>query len=93
MCRSMVNIQSATAEIRRGKDRTRMWANAQRDGRPVQRSKVWGTPKNFNWFRVLTSDCKLSLPKLNILSSESLLHEYVTHNESHTSIATLVFQC
>ena len=35
-------IHSATAEIRRGKkeeeekkDRTRMWANAQRDGRPA----------------------------------------------------------
>ena len=38
MCRSMVDIQSATAEIRRGKkeDRTRMWANAQRDGRPAE---------------------------------------------------------
>jgi len=41
----MVDIQSATAEIRRGKkkerrkkkqDKTRMWANAQRDGRPAQ---------------------------------------------------------
>ena len=35
MCGSMADIQSATAEIRRGKkkkkqDRTRMWANAQR---------------------------------------------------------------
>ena len=40
MCRSMVNIQSATAEIRRGKkeeeERTRMWANAQPDGRPAE---------------------------------------------------------
>ena len=40
MCESMVDIQSPTAEIRRGKkkkkkkqDETRMWANAQRDGR------------------------------------------------------------
>jgi len=33
---NMVDIQSLTAEIRRGKkDRTRMLANAQRDGRPV----------------------------------------------------------
>jgi len=38
----MVDIQSATAEIRRGKEkekkkeRTRMWANAQRDGRPAE---------------------------------------------------------
>jgi len=40
MCRSMVDIQSATAEIRRGekrkKERTRMWANAQRDGRSAE---------------------------------------------------------
>jgi len=48
MCQSMVNIQSPTAEIRRGKkeerkkeerkkqDETRMWANAQRDGRPAE---------------------------------------------------------
>jgi len=36
----MVDIHSATAEIRRGKkieeERTRMWANAQRDGRPAE---------------------------------------------------------
>jgi len=45
----MVNIQSPTADIRRGKkeerkkerkkkkqDETRMWANAQRDGRPAK---------------------------------------------------------
>jgi len=42
----MVNIQSATTEIRRGKkeeeeekkkqDEIRMWANAQRDGRPAE---------------------------------------------------------
>ena len=41
MCQSMVNIQSPTAEIRRGKneeERTRMWANAQPDGRPAERS-------------------------------------------------------
>ena len=43
MCRSMVDIQSATVEIRRGKkekkkkqDKTRMWANAQPDGRPAE---------------------------------------------------------
>ena len=47
MCRSMVDIQSPSAEIRRGKkeeeeegkklqDETRMWANAQRDGRPAE---------------------------------------------------------
>ena len=33
----MVDIQSTAAEIRRGKkQRTRMWANAQRDGRPAE---------------------------------------------------------
>ena len=43
MCQSMVDIQSPTAEIRRGKkrrrkkqDETRMWANAQPDGRPAE---------------------------------------------------------
>ena len=45
MC-EMVDIQSPTAEIRRGnkkeeerrkkQDETRMWANAQRDGRPAE---------------------------------------------------------
>ena len=46
MCASMVDIQSAMAEIRRGKENRRkkerkkkeleMWANAQRDGRPAE---------------------------------------------------------
>jgi len=36
MCGSMVDIQYLTAEIRRGKEKTRMWANAQRDGRPAE---------------------------------------------------------
>jgi len=44
MCGRMADIQSATAEIRRGKkerrkktqDKPRMWANAQRDGRPAE---------------------------------------------------------
>jgi len=37
MCGSMVDIQSATAEIRRGKKKELdMWANAQRDGRPAE---------------------------------------------------------
>jgi len=45
MCRSMVDIQSAAAEIRRGKKEerkkkqhknTRMWATVQRDGRPAE---------------------------------------------------------
>jgi len=42
MCRSMVDIHSATAEIRRGKKKKErkkeleLWANAQRDGRPAE---------------------------------------------------------
>jgi len=37
MCRSMVDVQYATAEIRRGKKiETRMWADAQSDGRPAE---------------------------------------------------------
>ena len=42
MCGSMADIQSAAAEIRRGKERkkeeeeTRMWANAQPNGRPAE---------------------------------------------------------
>jgi len=48
----MADIQSPTAEIRRGKkERTRMWANAQRDGRPAEHrwrpllnAAVWLTP-------------------------------------------------
>jgi len=48
MCGSMVDIQSPTAEIRRGKNRkkegTTMWANAQRDGRPAEYR--WRPPFN-----------------------------------------------
>ena len=43
MCGSIADIQSAAAEIRRGKKEERkkeeeleMWANAKRDGRPVE---------------------------------------------------------
>jgi len=39
MCASMADIHAETAEIRRGKKRRttgRMWANAQRDGRPAE---------------------------------------------------------
>jgi len=36
MCGSMVDIQSPTAEIRRGKKELEMWANAQRDGCPAE---------------------------------------------------------
>jgi len=35
MCGSMIDIQSATAENRRGKKELEMWANAQRDGHPA----------------------------------------------------------
>jgi len=43
MYRSMLDIHSATAEIRRGKTK-RMWANAQRDGRPAK--YTWRPPFN-----------------------------------------------
>jgi len=47
MCGSMVDIQSPTAEIRRGKKETRMWANAQRDGRPAEyRCTLCSTPQS-----------------------------------------------
>jgi len=36
MCGSMVDSQSLTAKIRRGKKKSRVWANAQRDGRPAE---------------------------------------------------------
>ena len=44
MCQSMVDIQPAAAEIKRGKKKiedtnyraTRIWANAQPDGRPAE---------------------------------------------------------
>jgi len=37
MFQSMVDIQSATADIRQGKkEESRMWAKAQRDGRPAE---------------------------------------------------------
>ena len=39
MCASMADIQSATAEIRRGKKKEEEeleWANAQRDGHPAE---------------------------------------------------------
>jgi len=52
MCGSMVDIQSPTAEIRRGK-KVEMWANAQRDGCPAEyrwcplfNAAVWLTPTN-----------------------------------------------
>jgi len=37
MCGSMIDIQSATAEIRQGKKiELEMWANVQRNGRPAE---------------------------------------------------------
>jgi len=37
MCESMVDIQSATAEILdEEKERSRMWASVQHDGRPAE---------------------------------------------------------
>ena len=55
MCRSMLDIQSATAEIRRWKkEETRMWANAQRDGRPAEyRWRPMFSAAKFGWRRLL----------------------------------------
>jgi len=36
MCGSMADIQCPAGEIRRGKKKLEMWANAQRDGRPAK---------------------------------------------------------
>jgi len=59
MCGSMADSQSAMDEIRRGKkkieDRNRMWANAQRDGRPAEHrwrplfnaAKLWRADGDF----------------------------------------------
>jgi len=64
MYRSMVDIHSATAEIRRGKQkkdnkkprRTRMWANAQRDGRPAEhRWRPLFNAAMFGWRPLLES--------------------------------------
>ena len=51
MCGSMVDIQYAATEIMQGKKETRMWTNAQRDGRPAEHrwrplfnAAVWLTP-------------------------------------------------
>jgi len=60
----MVDIQSATAENRRGKkDRTRMWANAQRDGCPAEHRwrRLFNAAKN-GWRPLL--DCRaVTLPR------------------------------
>jgi len=64
MCGSMLDIQSPTTEIRRGKeDRTRMWANAQRDGRPDEYRwcPLFNTAK-FGWRPLL--ECRaVTLPR------------------------------
>ena len=59
MCRSMVDIQSPTAEIRRGKKESRkkkeleMLANAQRDGRPAEyRWRPLFNAAKFGWLRL-----------------------------------------
>jgi len=64
MCRSMVDIQSAAAEIRRGKkERNRMWANAQRNGRPAEyRWRPLFNAANFGWRPLL--ECRaVTLPR------------------------------
>ena len=53
MCGSMADIQSATAEIRRGKKELEMWANAQRDGRPPNvGGALCSTPQSLATFEV-----------------------------------------
>jgi len=67
MCRSMVDIQSVAAASRRGKkrktDRTRMWANAQRDGRPAEyRWRPLFNAAKFGWRPLL--ECRaVTLPR------------------------------
>jgi len=64
MCRSMVDIQSAAAEIRRGKKRNlEMWANAQRDGRPAEyRWRPLFNAAKFGW-RPLLKCRAVTLPR------------------------------
>jgi len=59
----MVDIQSATNEIRQGKkDRTRMWANGQRDGRPAKyRWRPLFNAAKFGW-RLILECCAVMLP-------------------------------
>ena len=62
---SMVDIQSATAEIRRGKKKKKleMWVNAQRDGRPAdyRRRPLFNAAK-FGWRPLL--ECRaVTLPR------------------------------
>ena len=57
MCGTMVDIQSPTAEIRRGKERRlEMWANAQRDGRlPNIGGALCSTPQSLADAHYLTA--------------------------------------
>jgi len=64
MCISTEDIQSAAAEIRRGKKKkTRMWANAQRDGRPAKyRWRPLFNAAEFGWRPLL--ECRaVTLPR------------------------------
>jgi len=70
MCGSMVDIQSPTAEIRRGKKKKErnmikleMWANAQRDGRPAKyRWRPLFNAAKFGWRPIL--ECRaVTLPR------------------------------
>jgi len=64
MCGSMVDIQSATAENRRGKKiELEMWANAQRDGRPAEyRWRPLFNAAKFGWRPLL--ECRaVTLPR------------------------------
>jgi len=60
---SMVDIQSPTAEIRRGKKELEMWANAQRHGRPAEhRWRPLFNAAKFGW-RSLLYCCAVTLPR------------------------------
>ena len=56
MCGSMVDIQSPTTEIRRGKkiEELEVWANAQPDGRPAEhRWRPLFNAAKFGWRQLL----------------------------------------
>ena len=62
MCGSMVDIQSLTAEIRRGKKELEMWAYVQRDGRPAEHR--WRRLFNAAVWLTSTTRCRaVTLPR------------------------------
>jgi len=62
MCGSMVDIQYAATEIMQGKKETRMWTNAQRDGRPAEHRWALCSTPQFGWRPLL--ECRaVTLPR------------------------------